>query len=112
MSPSRLKFVREDSRHVVMTEHPDYIHPRALSEELTAQYGEKQFQISLRRNIYVIYINIEVAGKHLVCESVSNLIIRLNQRNRPKLLAMEMLETISQRGMQMRLAFDNWKTPS
>ncbi|KAI1443231.1 hypothetical protein F5Y02DRAFT_394147 [Annulohypoxylon stygium] len=65
MSPSRLKFVREDSRHVVMTEHPDYIHPRALSEELTAQYGEKQFQISLRRNIYVIYINIEVAGKHL-----------------------------------------------
>ncbi|KAI1087188.1 hypothetical protein F5B19DRAFT_476466 [Rostrohypoxylon terebratum] len=70
MSQSRLKYVRKDSKHVVMTEHPDYIHPRVLAEELTAQYGDKQFHISLRRNIYVIYINIEVAGKHLTqCSS-------------------------------------------
>ncbi|KAI2462980.1 hypothetical protein F4781DRAFT_152500 [Annulohypoxylon bovei var. microspora] len=63
---SQLKYVRKDSTHVVLTEHPDYIHPRDLAQELTARYGDKKFKISLRRNIYVIYINIEVAGSQFV----------------------------------------------
>ncbi|XXH02379.1 hypothetical protein Hte_008754 [Hypoxylon texense] len=63
MSYSSLKFVRKDSTHVVLTEHPDSIHPRELSESLAARFGDKQFRISLRKNIYVIYVNAEAAGK-------------------------------------------------
>ncbi|KAI1778971.1 hypothetical protein F4818DRAFT_235663 [Hypoxylon cercidicola] len=64
MPQSSLKFVRKDSTHVVLTEHPDFIHPRDLSETLAARFGDKQFRISLRKNIYVIYVNAEAAGKH------------------------------------------------
>lgn len=70
MSQLRLKFVRRDSKHVVLTEHPDYIHPRDLAEKLAARFGDKQFKISLRRNIYVIYVNREVAGKQFVSEPI------------------------------------------
>ncbi|KAI1080444.1 hypothetical protein F5B20DRAFT_580110 [Whalleya microplaca] len=57
MSQTRLKYVRENSKHIILTQHPDKIHPRVLSEALVAIYGEKQFTIALRRGIYVIYIN-------------------------------------------------------
>ncbi|KAI1761142.1 hypothetical protein GGR53DRAFT_43205 [Hypoxylon sp. FL1150] len=67
MPPSSLKFVRKDSTHVVLTEHPDSIHPRELSDTLAARFGDKQFRISLRKNIYVIYVNAEAAGRQFDC---------------------------------------------
>ena len=68
-----------------MTQHPDYIQPRALAEELTAKYGDKHFTISLRRNVYVIYINVEVADKQFVCKSASCLksLSKLGRQVRP-----------------------------
>ena len=72
MSNCKLKFVRRDSDYVVLTEHPDRIHPRDLSDTLLAHYGEKHFEISLRRNIYVIYINRKVVGDHFVSETMQS----------------------------------------
>ncbi|RSL47213.1 hypothetical protein CEP51_015808 [Fusarium floridanum] len=56
MSQPRLMQVREDDNVKVLTEHPDYIDPEALSRSLAIEWGEGRFRISLRRNIYVIYI--------------------------------------------------------
>ncbi|KAK6838022.1 hypothetical protein PG990_014681 [Apiospora arundinis] len=61
MSQCGLHFVRKDADHVVYTQHPDYIHPRDLSRRLVQEYGGTSFRISLRRNIYVVYVNNEVA---------------------------------------------------
>ncbi|KAI4859107.1 hypothetical protein F4820DRAFT_440802 [Hypoxylon rubiginosum] len=66
MSRSQLKYVRHDSKHVVMTEHPDFIHPQVLADELTNKYGDQKVKISLRRNIYLVYIDIEVADKEFL----------------------------------------------
>lgn len=56
MAECGLKLVRDDPNYVVMTQHPDYIHPKELSQSLGRAYGDKKFKISLRRNIYVVYI--------------------------------------------------------
>ena len=41
----------------VYTEHTDRIHPRDLSKGLAAKVGKDKFFVSLRRNIYIIYID-------------------------------------------------------
>jgi len=64
-----LLFVRSDARHVLLAGHPDYIRPRDLSDSLVDKYGEKHFRISFRRNIYLIYVDIEVADDYLDCMS-------------------------------------------
>ncbi|GAW23371.1 hypothetical protein ANO14919_129290 [Xylariales sp. No.14919] len=56
MLPCPLKFVRKDRDRVVYTEHPDHIHPRDLSLWLEKEYGERHVRVSLRKEIYVIYI--------------------------------------------------------
>ncbi|KAI8635653.1 hypothetical protein F5Y19DRAFT_408637 [Xylariaceae sp. FL1651] len=56
MLPCTLKFVRKDNDRVVYTEHPDHIHPRDLSLWLEKEYGEPYVRVSLRKEIYVIYI--------------------------------------------------------
>lgn len=62
MSDCRLKLVRQDSRHLVYTEHPDHIHPRDLSGWLLDKYGADNVKISLKRNIYVIYVDRELTN--------------------------------------------------
>lgn len=69
MSQLRLKFVRKDSKYVVLTEHPDFIHHKDLAERLACRFGKNQFTISLIRNIYIVYLNREAAGKEFVSES-------------------------------------------
>jgi hypothetical protein len=66
----RLKFVRKDSEFVVLTEHPDHIHPRDLSNSLERLYGQNHFRISLRRNIYVVYIDTRVVRDDYVSETM------------------------------------------
>ncbi|KAF2107048.1 hypothetical protein BDV96DRAFT_308952 [Lophiotrema nucula] len=61
MSKCRLKLVRRDANVAVLTEHTDRIHPRVLSEALLARFGKDHFKISLRKNIYIIYIDIRRA---------------------------------------------------
>ncbi|KAI8632603.1 hypothetical protein F5Y19DRAFT_325276 [Xylariaceae sp. FL1651] len=61
MSQYSLRVVRFDNKHVVLTEHPDRIHPRDLSTYLLDKYGESHVEISLRKNIYVIYIDRKAA---------------------------------------------------
>lgn len=57
MAQCSLQLVRDDDPdYFVMTQHPDNIRPQDLSISLGREYGDKQFKISLRRNIYVIYI--------------------------------------------------------
>lgn len=55
----KLKFIREDSDHVVYAQRPENIQPRVLSDSLVESYGEDHFQISLRRGVMVIYIDRE-----------------------------------------------------
>lgn len=64
--PLKLEDVRQDSKYLVLTQHTNYIRPRALSDALTAEHGERNFKISVWGNIYVIYINIEVLDKEFV----------------------------------------------
>jgi hypothetical protein len=52
-----MRLVRPGKTKIVFTQHPDNIHPRDLSSELLNKYGEQSVKISLRRNIYVIYID-------------------------------------------------------
>ncbi len=67
-----LKFVRKDSEYVVFTEHPDHIHPWVLSKALLDNYGKDHFEISLRRNIYVIYVDSQVVGDRFVSETIQS----------------------------------------
>lgn len=41
----------------VYTEHTDRIHPRDLSDSLAARVGKGKFRVSLRKNIYIIYVD-------------------------------------------------------
>jgi hypothetical protein len=49
-----LRLVREDSKPVVLTVHPDHIHPRDLSNQLECTLGKISVRIYLMRSIYVI----------------------------------------------------------
>ncbi|SCN76399.1 uncharacterized protein FFB20_10236 [Fusarium fujikuroi] len=69
MAISRLTPVREDSNVKVLTETPDRIHPRDLSNSLSYLYGEKRFKISLQRNIYLIYIYYQAEEHGLISNS-------------------------------------------
>ncbi|KAI1118168.1 hypothetical protein F5Y14DRAFT_401295 [Nemania sp. NC0429] len=57
MLPCALKFVRKDRDRVVLTEHPDRIPPGDLHSWLLNKYGEPHVKVSLRRELYVIYID-------------------------------------------------------
>jgi hypothetical protein len=59
MSELRLHRVRQDVSVTVYTEHTDHIHPRVLSENLAKDVGTGRFRVSLRKDIYIIYINAE-----------------------------------------------------
>jgi hypothetical protein len=71
MSQFKLQLVRMDCNHVVLTEHPDRIHPRDLSVWLVDKYGAAHVKISLRRNIYVIYIDREVIDNGEIVSGVA-----------------------------------------
>lgn len=58
MSSCQLRRVRQDKSVTVYTEHTDRIHPRDLSNSLAAGVGKDRFRVSLRKNIYIIYIDI------------------------------------------------------
>ena len=55
----KLKYIREDSHHVVYAQRPENIQPAVVSDWLVEDYGEDHFQISLRRGVMVIYIDKE-----------------------------------------------------
>lgn len=57
MSKCKLRYVRQDLSVRVYTEHTDRIHPRDLSDSLAARVGKDKFRISLRKNIYLIYVD-------------------------------------------------------
>jgi len=57
MSERLLRCVREDQSVTVYTEHTDRIHPRDLSDSLARKVGKDRFRVSLRKNIYIIYID-------------------------------------------------------
>jgi len=61
MSKCHLRFVREDQNATVYTEHTDRIHPQDLSNSLAKKVGKDKFRVSLRKNIYIIYVD---AKKH------------------------------------------------
>lgn len=67
MAACHLEVVRNDADYLVMTQHPDYIRPHDLSQSLAHTYGDKQFKISLRRNIYVIYITKSTETSSVSC---------------------------------------------
>jgi hypothetical protein len=60
MSNCQLRPVRQDQSVTVYTEHTDRIHPRDLSRSLAARVGKDKFRVSLRKNIYIIYIDIRI----------------------------------------------------
>jgi hypothetical protein len=57
MSNVALRQVREDQSVSVYTEHTDRIHPRDLSMSLAANFGKNKFRVLLRKNIYIIEID-------------------------------------------------------
>jgi len=61
MSKCHLRLVREDQSATVYTEHTDRIHPQDLSNSLAKKVGKDRFRVSLRKNIYIIYVD---AKKH------------------------------------------------
>jgi len=56
MAASQFVHIRKDENFEVLAEHPDRINPRALSSKLSSLVGRNNFKVSLRRNIYVIYL--------------------------------------------------------
>lgn len=59
MSQAGLKLIRSDSYEDVFTEHPDHICPSELSKSLLDKHGQDGFRVSLRRNVYIIYVKRE-----------------------------------------------------
>lgn len=70
MSNFSLTLVREEASFSVWTEHSDRIHPKDLSRHLSDAVGKERFRISLRKNIYIIY----VYRRHCRNDDVSRLI--------------------------------------
>lgn len=76
------KVVRKSPGVVVFAEHPDYIAPRQLTESLTAQFGQDNFKISLRKNIYVIYVDRRVVSDEEFVSCGSFLPLRPQPQNK------------------------------
>ena len=57
MSNVFLPLVREETNFSVWTEHSDRIHPKDLSRQLSDAVGKERFRISLRKNVYIIYVD-------------------------------------------------------
>lgn len=57
MSNCKLRYVRQNQTVRVFTQHSDLIHPRDLSRILSDRFGKEKFGVSLRKNIYIIYID-------------------------------------------------------
>lgn len=64
MSKCHLRFVREDQSATVYTEHTDRIHPQDLSNSLAKKVGKDRFRVSLRKNIYIIYVDAKNQNKN------------------------------------------------
>ncbi|KAI0971598.1 hypothetical protein F4678DRAFT_433471 [Xylaria arbuscula] len=71
MLPCALKFVRKDRDRIVLTEHPDRIPPRDLYSWLEQKFGESHVRVSLRRELYVIYIDRTVVNITEFCPDAS-----------------------------------------
>ncbi|KAI0490384.1 hypothetical protein F4859DRAFT_457922 [Xylaria cf. heliscus] len=69
--PCALKFVRKDRDRIVLTEHPDRIPPRDLYAWLEQKFGESHVRVSLRRGLYVIYIDRTVVNIKEFCPGTS-----------------------------------------
>ena len=72
--------MRQDSNVLVLTEHTDRIHPRDLSDNLSARVGKDKFKISLRKNIYIIYVDIR-KRKHDEVSKAAKLVDATDQDN-------------------------------
>ncbi|EUC43334.1 hypothetical protein COCMIDRAFT_28172 [Bipolaris oryzae ATCC 44560] len=70
MSNVSLTFVREEPNLSVWTEHSDRVHPKDLSRHLSDTVGKERFRISLRKNIYIVYID----GRYRRNDDVSRVI--------------------------------------
>ncbi|KAI0199843.1 hypothetical protein F4808DRAFT_431446 [Astrocystis sublimbata] len=71
MLPFALKFVRKDRERVVLTEHPDRLPLHNLCLWLGKEYGEDHVKVSLRRELYVIYIDRTVVNIADFCPDTS-----------------------------------------
>ncbi|KAJ3580370.1 hypothetical protein NPX13_g180 [Xylaria arbuscula] len=71
MLPCALKFVRKDRDRIVLTEHPDRIPPQDLYPWLEQKFGESHVRVSLRRELYVIYIDRKVVNIAEFCPDTS-----------------------------------------
>jgi hypothetical protein len=79
-SPCRLRYLREDDNVEVWTEHTDRINSKDLSDHLSTRYGKGKFRVSLRKDIYVIYIDIRESKN----DEVSRAAESVNTTNRDK----------------------------
>ncbi|EUC31149.1 hypothetical protein COCCADRAFT_28065 [Bipolaris zeicola 26-R-13] len=70
MSNVSLTFVREEANLSVWTEHSDRIHPKDLSRHLSDTVGRERFRISLRKNIYIIYVDRRNGGNDDVSRAI------------------------------------------
>jgi len=107
----KLKFIREDSDHVVYAQRLEYIQPRVLSDSLVESYGEDHFQISLRRGVMVIYIDREQVRRRERGQAPKDKgegeIIETDTETRDqagKMEKMEKMETYKRRSLDVKLA--------
>lgn len=70
MSSICLTLVREEANLSVWTEHSDRIHPKDLSRYLSYAVGKERFRISLRKNIYIIYVDRRRCGNDGVSREI------------------------------------------
>jgi len=105
--PPRLKFIREDSDHIVYAQSPEYINPSVLSDSLVKNYGENHFQISLRRGVMVIYIDREEVRRRereQATKCDSEVAIEKEVETREQGSETEKMETYKRRSLDVKLA--------
>lgn len=101
----KLKFIREDSDHVVYAQRPEYIQPRVLSDSLVERYGEDHFQISLRRGVMVVYIDREQARRRDRAQAPKEgEITEREVETREQAGKIEKMETYKRRSLDVKLA--------
>jgi len=102
-----LKFIREDPKHFVYA--PENIQPRALSDLLVKNYGNEHFQISLRRGVYVIYIDREEVRRRELGQATNGDGKLAEKEVEPRKQGAEMerieeMETYKRRSLDVKLA--------
>ncbi|KAI1131061.1 hypothetical protein F5Y10DRAFT_234589 [Nemania abortiva] len=62
-----LKLMRKERDRIVLTEHPDSIHPADLRDYLVFKYGTDHHRTFLIKNIYLIYVDRTVVNMADFC---------------------------------------------